>query len=430
MPSDRFVFAHLADAHVGAWPRDPAVRNALRESLLSAHRVAEERNADFLLISGDLFHTPVPDPGEVAPVAAALRRFVDQGRRIYVIYGSHDYVAHRTSWLDVLAETGVFLKVAPEAVRTEGTRWSLPFHVDEPTGARIAGISGRSHGLDREYFRAVDAEAFRAEPGFKIFQFHAAAEEYLPPSLREHIRGIRVEDLPEGCDYYAGGHIHFSYTGEGPGGGLLVNPGAVFGTSRTDLENGQEGRTHQGVVIVTVTAGRPVAEFVDTAPRKAVHMVDVDVSGKTAQEARAELERRLSGESEPGAILFPRVHGTLADGTVASLALTQVARRRTPEAGSVHWDIRDLAPASTEGAEPTTETQVEDDEVRRLLQETSLGHPWLEGSQGERRVRELMRELGLPKADGESRQDYASARLASARKILGVRSEADGSPGG
>ena len=138
MGPDRFVFAHLADAHVGAWPRDPAIRSALRESFVSALRVAEERNAEFLLISGDLFHTPVPDPGEVAPVAAALRRFVDHGRRIYVIYGSHDYVAHRTSWLDVLAAAGVFVKVAPEAVRTEGTRWTLPFLVDAPTGARIA----------------------------------------------------------------------------------------------------------------------------------------------------------------------------------------------------------------------------------------------------------------------------------------------------
>ncbi len=183
MPTDRFVFAHLADAHVGAWPRDPAVRAALRESVLRALRVVSERDAEFLLISGDLFHTPVPDPGEVAPVAAALRALVEQGRRVYAIYGSHDYVAHRTSWLDVLAEAGVFLKVAPEAVRTEGTRWTLPFRVDEPTGARIAGISGRSHGLDRGYFRAVDSEAFRAEPGFKIFQFHAAVEEYLPPSF-------------------------------------------------------------------------------------------------------------------------------------------------------------------------------------------------------------------------------------------------------
>jgi DNA repair protein SbcD/Mre11 len=426
MGPDRFVFAHLADAHVGAWPRDPAVRTALRESLVSALLVAEARDAEFLLISGDLFHTPVPDPGEVAPVAAALRRFVDQGRRIYVIYGSHDYVAHRTSWLDVLAETGVFLKVAPEAVRSEGTRWSLPFHVDAPTGARIAGISGRSHGLDREYFRGVDSEAFRAEPGFKIFQFHAAVEDYLPESLREHIHGIRVEDLPLGCDYYAGGHIHYSYTGEGPGGGLLVNPGAVFGTSRTDLENGQEGRTHQGVVIVTVDEGRPRAEFVDTAPRASVHLVDVDVSGKTAEEARTELERRLAGEREPGALLFPRVHGTLVDGTLASLALTQLARKRSPAAGTVHWDVRDLSPAPESAGEVSSESQIETEEIHRLLEQTSLGRSWLEGTEGEKRVRELLRELGFPKAEGESRQDYANARLGSARRLLGVRLERAG----
>jgi len=426
MGADRFVFAHLADAHVGAWPRDPAVRAALRESFLSALRVAEERNAEFLLISGDLFHTPVPDPGEVAPVAAALRKFVDAGRRIYVIYGSHDYVAHRTSWLDVLAETGVFLKVAPEAVRSEGTRWTLPFHRDEPTGARIAGISGRSHGLDREYFRGVDSEAFRAEPGFKIFQFHAAVEEYLPPSLREHIHGIRTEDLPAGCDYYAGGHIHYTYEGEGPGGGLLINPGAVFGTSRTDLENGQERRTHQGVVIVTVERGRPRAEFVDTAPRDAVHLVDVDVSGKTAEEARSEVEQRLSDASEPGALLFPRVHGTLADGTLASLALTQVARQRSADAGTVHWDVRDLAPAPSEATESSSESDIESEEIRRLLAETALGRGWLEGPEGQRRVRELLRELGLPKTEGESRQDYANARLGSARRLLDIRLETVG----
>jgi len=421
MGSGRFVFAHLADAHVGAWPRDPAVRAALRQSLISALHVAEERNAEFLLISGDLFHTPVPDPGEVSPVAGALRHFVDQGRRVYVIYGSHDYVAHRTSWLDVLAETGVFLKVAPEAVRSEGTRWTLPFLRDEPTGACIAGISGRSHGLDREYFREVDAEAFRSESGFKIFQFHAAVEEFLPERLREHIHGIRVEDLPAGCDYYAGGHIHYTYVGAGPGGGLLVNPGAVFGTSRTDLENGQEGRTHQGVVIVTVEGGRPTAEFVDTAPQETVRLVDVDVSGKTAEEARSELEDRLAAASAPGALLFPRVHGTLVDGTLASLALARMARKRTPEAGSVHWDIRDLSSTPTEASPPSSETEVEAEEIRRLLVESAHERAWLDGPEGERRVRELLRELGLPKSEGESRQDYANGRLGNARRILEVR---------
>ncbi|MGI0130170.1 MAG: metallophosphoesterase family protein, partial [Thermoplasmata archaeon] len=335
MTSDGFVFAHLADAHVGAWPRDPAVRAALRGSVLRALEVVSERNAEFLLISGDLFHTPVPDPAEAAPVAAALRRLIGEGRRIYVVYGSHDYVAQRTSWLDVLAETGVFLKVAPEAVRTEGTRWTLPFLVDGPTGARVAGISGRSHGLDREYFRAVDSEAFRAEPGFKVFQFHAAVEEYLPAPLRPHIRGIRTEDLPEGCDYYAGGHIHFSYTGEGPGGGLLVNPGAVFGTSRTDLQHAAAGSTHQGVVIVTVQRGNARAEFVDTAPREAIRLVDIDVTGQSAEEAHRRVAARVRDANDrPGALVFPKIHGTLLDGSVAALALSEVARTAGKEAGT------------------------------------------------------------------------------------------------
>jgi DNA repair protein SbcD/Mre11 len=425
MTTGNFVFAHLADAHVGAWPRDPAVRAALRRSVLAALEVVEARRAEFLLISGDLFHTPVPDPAEVAPIAAGLRRLVDAGRRIYVIYGSHDYVARRTSWLDVLAETGVFLKVAPEAVLSEGTRWSLPFHLDEPTGARIAGISGRSHGLDREYFRAVDSEAFRLETGFKIFQFHAAVEEYLPASLREHIHGIRREDLPAGCDYYAGGHIHYTYEGEGPDGGLLVNPGAVFGTSRTDLENGLDGRTHQGVVIVAVEDGVPRAEYVDTAPRESLRMVDVDVSGKTAEAARSELRERLQREAVAGTLVFPRVHGELADGSAASLALAEVARTAGAAAGSIHWDVRDLASAGSPG--PTlSEDEVESQRIGQLLNDSAAASPWPPGPEGEAKVRELLRELGFAPSDGESRQDYTSARLAGARRILGVRRESGG----
>jgi DNA repair protein SbcD/Mre11 len=426
MPAGRFVFAHLADAHVGAWPRAPAVRAALRESLLRALAVVSERDAQFLLVSGDLFHTPVPDPTEVAPVAAALKRLVDEGRRIYVIYGSHDYVAHRTSWLDVLAAAGVFAKVAPEAVRTQGTRWTLPFLVDAPTGARIAGISGRSHGLDREYFAAVDAEAFRGEPGFKIFQFHAAVEEYLPAGLREHIHGIRRDDLPEGCHYYAGGHIHFSYEGEGPGGGLLVNPGAVFGTSRTDLENAAAGKTHQGVVIVEADGDRARAEFVDTAPPGIVRLVDVDVTGRSAEEARTELERRLSAEGGAGTLVFPKVHGTLADGSVASLSLSSVARAISADGRTVTWDVHDLTPAAPDGSVRADEADVEGEEIARLLEETRPEQPWLEGPEGERIVRELLRELGIPKAEGEARLDYTTARLEAARKVLGLRPAVSG----
>ncbi|HEV8049258.1 MAG TPA: metallophosphoesterase, partial [Thermoplasmata archaeon] len=347
MSGPPFRFAHLADAHVGAWSRDAAVRGALRESVLRAIRTVGERDCEFLLISGDLFHTPVPDPAEVAPVAAALKELVDAGRRIYTIYGSHDYVAHRTSWLDVLAETGLFLRAAPEAVRAEGDRWTLPFLTDEPAGVRIAGISGRSHGLDRSYFLAVDSEEFRSASGFKVFLFHAAVEEYLPDHLREHIRGVSLDDLPVGCDYYAGGHIHRTYVGKGPEGrGLLVNPGAVFGTSVTDIEDGIAGRSHRGLAIVEVRDGRTSLEWVETTPRSPMKVFDIDVAGRTVEAAHEEIARAVARENVPGALLFPRVHGTLSDGSIGALGLGKLRPTGDGDAATVHWDLADAQSAA------------------------------------------------------------------------------------
>jgi len=428
MPSPSFTFAHLADAHVGAWSRDPAVRAALRESVLRALALVEERDCAFLLISGDLFHTPVPEPAEVAPVAAALRRLVEGGRRIYVIYGSHDYVAHRTSWLDVLAETGLFLRSAPEPVRVEGTRWTLPFLVDEPTGAAIAGISGRAHGLDRTYFGAVDAEGLRQHDGFRIFQFHAAIDEYLPAGLREHIHGISRSDLPGGLDYYAGGHVHYTYLGEGPDGGLLVNPGAVFGTSVTDLENGARGTTQQGVVIVRVDGGVPRAEFVRTAPDETIRVFDVDVAGKTAEEAKAALSAAVGEHAAAGALLFPRIHGTLTDGSVGTIGLRESRDEADRQgAASVHWDLTGVVGApSGESVEPGSESRIEEATLAQLAASAADRIPELAGPAGLGRLRELLRELGTARADGEARADYEAARLRTALGLLGI-AELDGS---
>jgi DNA repair protein SbcD/Mre11 len=424
MSGGSFRFAHLADAHVGAWSRDLAIRDALRESVLRAIRTVAERNCDFLLVSGDLFHTPVPDPAEVAPVAAALKELVDDGRRIYTIYGSHDYVAHRTSWLDVLAETGLFLRAAPEAVRAEGDRWTLPFLTDEETGARIAGISGRSHGLDRSYFLGVDSESFRNESGFKIFQFHAAIQEYLPDRLQAHIRGISVDDLPGGCDYYAGGHIHRSYSGRGPAGsGLLVNPGAVFGTSVTDVADGLAGRSQRGVVVVDVVDGRPTLEWVRTTPQTGIKVLDVDVEGRTAEAAQAEIAAVVDRESVPGAILFPRVHGTLSDGSLGALGLGRW-RTGAGAAASVHWDLGDAQSATSAdiGAEGD-ETRLEGETFRRLSEEPTGTPPELAGPVGERRLKELFEALGSARSEGEAKGDYERLRLAAAFRALGLEDE-------
>jgi exonuclease SbcD len=419
-----FQFAHLADAHVGAWARNPPIRRALRESVLKAIDVAASESVEFLLVSGDLFHTPVPEPAEVAPVAAALRRFVADGRRVYVIYGSHDYVAHRTSWLDVLAETGLFLRAAPEAVQEEGRRWSLPFLTDGPTGARIAGVSGRSHGLDRSYFAGIDAEAFRAEPGLKIFQFHAAVQEYLPAHLREHILGISRDDLPGGCDYYAGGHIHYTYEGEGPDGGLLVNPGAVFGTSTTDLEHGLRGRTKQGVVIVSVREGRVhSARWVETAPKDRMRLVDIDVTGQSAAEARASVKAQVEAAAAPGTLLFPRISGLLTDGSAASLGLVESGSGASAKgAVGVHWEVEGLESGTGPIAGPEAEAELETTALTALVSDAGPAPESLRGPAALVTLRELLKELGTPRGEGEAKGDYETARVEAALRILGRES--------
>lgn len=421
MASEGFVFAHLADAHVGAWPRDASLRGLLREAVLRSIAQVRVERAEFLLISGDLFHTPVPDPAEVAPVAAALRQLSLDGTRIYAIYGSHDYVAHKTSWLDVLAEAGAFAKVAPEAVRPEGTRWTLPFLVDEPTGARIAGISGRSHGLDREYFRGVDSERFLAEPGFKIFQFHAAIEECLPPRLRAHIHGISRDDLPSGCGYYAGGHIHMQYQEDGPGGGFLVNPGAIFGTSYPDLAYRREHPGTQGLAIVTVARGRPSVRFFDPFPYSAVQYVDYDVTGRNPGEILAHMDAVARPLAGTGTNVIVHYAGTPSQAGLAGLGVVETQRRFDEIGASLHPDLRDVAGVSAEAAPALPESEIEAAGFAELSEETGPSAPWAAGEEGARRLRELLQELALPRGEGESRTDYVEARIDGGSRLLGVR---------
>ncbi|HYA11060.1 MAG TPA: hypothetical protein VEH10_05270, partial [Thermoplasmata archaeon] len=242
----------------------------------------------------------------------------------------------------------------------------------------------------------------------------------------EHIRGIRRDDLPAGCDYYAGGHIHYTYLGEGPGGGELVNPGAVFGTSRTDLENAAAGRTHQGLAIVTVEDGVPSVEMVDTAPPEAVHLVDVDLTGRTAEEAHDEISRKVKEAAVEGALVFPRLHGELSSGSAAELDLAGIARSAGGSADAVLWETRELVSPGATGGASAEEADVEASGVAALVQASRPVAPWLDGAGGERLVRDLLKELGVPKAEGESRVDYETARVEGGRRLLGVRAERAG----
>jgi hypothetical protein len=414
-----FRFAHIADAHVGAWPKNPALRLALRNSVLKALEAVEREKCDFLLVAGDLFHTPVPEPEEAAPLAKALRSLNEKGIPIYAIFGSHDFVLHHTSWLDVLSEGGLFQRIAPLPAIEENVRWKLPYLKDPKTGAFLAGLSGRAQGLDRKLYETMDATGFAGEQGFKIFMFHAGILEYLPAGLAGRVEGLPLEKLPAGCDYYAGGHIHATYLGSGPGGhGLLVNPGAVFGTSVTDLESISSGVTQAGLVIVDVKDGFPTPRWVITTDKNLVRVVDVNLDGADAAEAIKRLHSSFPQGVPGGALIVPRLRGSPA----RQLDLTALSEElKGMGAGTVAPDTENLASVG-EAGEKRPELPPEEIEVavlREALAKTSA-IPGLEGEDGLKVAGQLLRTLGVPQAKGESREDYRKRMVGQALKALGV----------
>ena len=131
--SGSFTFAHFADVHLGAYAKE--LRELNLQAFLKALDACIAKRVDFILIAGDLFHINVPDLAVVERAAAKLLEVKEAGIPVYVWYGSHDYSPTEKSIIDVLASSGLFVKVARAG---EG-------------GAAVAGRAGVERPLGHDW---------------------------------------------------------------------------------------------------------------------------------------------------------------------------------------------------------------------------------------------------------------------------------------
>ena len=296
-----FRFAHLADCHLGAF-REDFLRDLNLRAFQSAMDVCIQRKVDFIVISGDLFHRSFPDLGIIDSAVRKLREVIEENIRIYLIYGSHDYNANTTALIDVLNSAGLFKKVfVVECGSALGTV------VDEATGVELAGLSGRTMALERDSYEGITIN--RKRDGFGIFLFHTAISE-LRPGYVPVEQSIPLNLLPEGFDYYAGGHIHEKLEDKGA---KVFFPGPVFGADFRDLRNGKD----KGFYMVDVENRSIDVEFFPLSVTD-FELIDLDFSDKDSEEARGFLESNCSG-SFHGATILLDLHGTLKSGSVADI---------------------------------------------------------------------------------------------------------------
>lgn len=403
-------FAHMADIHLGA-TSEPRLRELEMETFRKAFEECLEEDVDFVVIAGDLFHVNIPDLSVVKEATKVMMRFVETGRRIYVVYGSHDFSPNATSMVDILEEAGVIVRVGKPSTVNGVLRPEVV--VDRRSGAILTGISGRKLSLEKESFKHLDREYLASFKGFKIFLFHSALDDVRKSG--ERFEGIASTDLPEGFDYYAGGHLHrrIEYLREKK----IVYPGPLFTGWGIDLENTVKGE-RRGFYIVEDGAPR----FLDMTAFEGVYE-EVDATGLSAFTLNERLRALASRMDVRGKVVVMRVFGELSSGKTSEVEFASL-REEIMKRGAIylHLNRSQLRSREFEGQ------AVVSDDVQKIEEETfrefSKSRKFEEGRLNTEAValsKSLLQQLKVPKMDGETEGDYEARVRDAAIDVLGIK---------
>jgi len=405
-------FAHMADIHLGA-ASDQALKKLEVETLDRAVKICDEEEVDFIIISGDLFHVNIPDLGVVRDSVKVLMKFVATGRKIYVVYGSHDFSPNSTSIIDILEEAGVLIRVGKPQVFEGKLRPSVVR--DSRSGALLTGISGRRASLERQAFLDLDREYLASLEGFKIFVFHTGIEEVRKEG--ERYEGIPSTDLPRGFDYYAGGHLHRRI--EITKGMNLVFPGPLFAGWGADMEATVRGE-RRGMYIVETDGGLKT-RFVDMTPLDGVFK-EFPATGLSPQALNGRLMAFAEEADVRGKLVVVKVFGELANGRTSEVDFNGF-REALARRGAVYLHLsrgqlrsREIAAITVGGGEPG---EIEEKVFAELAGTVKAKNDLLrEGSA--KIARDLLTQLRVPKREGETETDYESRAMEAAVRVLGI----------
>ncbi len=406
----------MSDIHIGAFRQ-----KKLEESLMQAFDFAIDRciteKVDFVIMAGDIFDSNIPDLSSVKRATAKIREAKENGVRFYVVYGSHDFSPNYASIVDVLESAGLFTKV--EKTFSRRGKIGLEF-VQDPSGIKLCGVSGKRLGLDARDYESLDIKGAEKEPGLKVFVFHGAVEELKPGGLRM-MKAMPVSYLPEGFDYYAGGHVHRRSLDSLPGRPNIAYPGPLFGGDFRDLEYVARGGKRGFYIVDFDTAIRRI-EF---APAKTTEIIGLEYSAerKSSDDAFGELRSLASSSDVEGKIVLMRVSGELSRGKTSDIDFGEI-RRQLESRGALFTLLNYARLTSKEqailAAPPKPPNVTERELFETNIASVNLPEAGLTGSGGVDLSLRLLKTLREEKRENEEERPYQSRIESSALKELGL----------
>lgn len=201
----KIKFAHLADLHLGAFREKRLTDLNFFTFQRAIDKILDEK-VDFVLFCGDIFNSAMPPIEIVTKFTAQIKRLKQNKIKLYIIGGSHDYSNSNKSFLDLLDETGILKNVA-KTQKTSNNKYKLIITKNDNLKINLAGIIGKKNGYEKTIYENLEPVTLE-DNYFNIFLFHTTLDDLKPQSLKNVKSDIDLKLLPQGFNYYAGGHIH------------------------------------------------------------------------------------------------------------------------------------------------------------------------------------------------------------------------------
>jgi len=310
-----FSFVHVADLHLGYEQYNLAAR---RDDFDQAfHEVVEktiELKPEFMVIAGDLFHHARPLNLTLERAIQNFKRLKEAGIQVLAVDGSHDAAPN--------VITGTILN----PLDTAGLVYYLPRHEKacwKNESCYVYGIPNFRTRQRTETELPVFYDMKKPSPHldmFNIFVFHMILE--IPEILKgrpETMAEASPQCVPDGFDYYAGGHLHTPWQFPFKGA-LLVYSGS------TETVSYEDAKTQKGFYHIEVNqTGEPEIDRIGLETPRLFKILERDCTGYPPQKVVELAAEMIKEADEPGAVLIPVLKGTLpAESTRREIDLAKI----------------------------------------------------------------------------------------------------------
>ncbi|MEM1586019.1 MAG: DNA repair exonuclease [Candidatus Bathyarchaeia archaeon] len=299
-----FSFVHVADIHLGYEQYNLSER---RDDFDNAFSEVVEKTLElkpsFMIIAGDLFHHARPSNITLERAIRNFRRLKEANIPILVVDGSHDHAPN--------VVTGTILNPLDSA----GLIYYLPRHDGACWENDYCYVYGIPNFRTRERFEeGVPAfyELKRPTPRkdkFNIFVFHMALNTPEISSVFPRAAADANPNLiPDGFNYYAGGHIHaplrFSFRG-----GIVAYSGSTENVSYEDAA------FNKGFYYVEVSGDVGLnISYVKLERMRKFKVMEEDYSGLHPSEIVETVIKAIREADEEGVVIVPVLNGILPAG--------------------------------------------------------------------------------------------------------------------